>query len=426
MFETGGGGGVNAFTLVYRSSNARLRVSNYTDGSNYKYREYDLSGYANTFVDLLVVSQGASVPLVYVNGLVVAPTSGTDTNAGSAPAWSVVETRTYTDYQAVVLLTNLVALSAEYGNVALTAAEVGLLHAFGWAALPWMKQSAVGGNGAALYTSDFSAGVDGWSAVSSASLAAASSKLEITADTLGKGAQKDVGEATGEIIRVRFKHRIQSGSFGSWEIRNTTSSAYFTLLSGASVFTPTSSEGEVDAWFYVANSTGNLYLRQGASGSGVLEIYDFTVTKSGLCGSWDFNTGAGFQQRDLSGAGNRMTLTTTGVSRLMPADYIDVAYEFDLTGTTPAQMIGQSVLPDLNWRLEWATAESDTSINFALKDASGGTDLVASEALTADTPKDLTIASGIRIPTTLNVWGVGSATALVKVTMRYSKISTQA
>lgn len=153
---------------------------------------------------------------------------------------------------------------------------------------------------------------------------------------------------------------------------------------------------------------------------------DFSFTSRGLSGSWVFDgTGAGYQERDLSGAGNPMLLTTTGVSRLAPSNTVRVVHDFAFSGTTPLQATGQSVLPDLNWRLDWITAESDTSVNTNFGNVSAGSQIVAAEALTANTPKELTIVSSARIPTTLNLWGQSSATANVRITAQYTRISTQ-
>jgi len=150
-----------------------------------------------------------------------------------------------------------------------------------------------------------------------------------------------------------------------------------------------------------------------------------TVTGIGVAGSWDFNDGAGYQQRDLSGGKRPMTLSTTGVQRLVPGETLVVIHDFSFSGTTSLQMTGQAVLPDLDWRLNFLTIETDTDVNITAGNVSSGTQLVTSEAVTADTPKELTIVAGSRIPTTANVWFTSSATATAKVVAHYSKIQTQ-
>ena len=318
----------------------------------------------------------------------------------------------------------------EYGNVALTADEVATLHAYGWAALPQYIGAATGDARITSVgrNSDFAEATSDW-----AILGSSAGVTLNTTETAGALYYYTTG--TGTAIR-RFGLDMTyvttpptAGKQVTLVINASAAHSDLTvsLLDAGSVSVGLSAQSvKVGTNVYRFTCTGTAAVLRFESATTGITRLSSVLLNVGLQGSWDFSTGAGYQQRDLSGAGNRMLLTTTGVSRLVSDERLTVVHDFAFSGTTPLQMLGQPVIPDLNWRLDFITAESDTGVNINMGNASGGSQLVASEALTANTPKELTIVSGARLPTTLNVWGQSSATANVRVAAVYSKINTQA
>jgi hypothetical protein len=309
--------------------------------------------------------------------------------------------------------TQHIITAAEYGNVALTATEVGLLHAFGWAALPQYVHTA--GAGLTLSTSVAENGyATSWETFTS------SDATSLTAS--------DTRESRTN-IRVRFPATMPRGKayrtkftptfseLSSMTMLGATGASFDltapTLVSGTAVdFLFTKSSADLTALLFLSNTSANDVAHTFA-------LTGFSVVSAGLCGSWDFSQGAGYQQRDLSGAGNRMTLTTTGVSRLNPGDLLQVKATVAHGSSGNLQINGQAILPDVGWRLNSIVAESDASITAYVGNVSGGAQLVASVALTANVPKDLTIVSGAAVPTTVNAWSNSSGAANITYTLTY-------
>jgi hypothetical protein len=418
------------FAATFRTAEGKLRVYNYGASSvDYRFATFDLTPFAGALIDLAVVSQGASGPAVYVNSQAVAQ-DGADSTLGTIPDWADVETRTYTKFRGPCIFDRAVFLSAEYGNVALTADEVGLLHAFGWAALPQYVHTA----GAGLIKDfDFSAGADGFASISSTTVTGNvdgiggvddTLKLEATIGQIGAYVASSVVPITAnKMYRQRgsaYRPSANTGTNGT-RTRNQTSADFGLSLVSLPADTWTLIQQD-----FLALSTPTQIRLMGQDGTSLAvdagdELYfaNLGFDRVGLCGSWDFSQGAGYQQRDISGAGNRMTLTTTGGSRLNPGDLLQVKATVAHGSSGNLQINGQAILPDVGWRLNSIVAESDASITAYVGNVSGGAQLVASVALTANVPKDLTIVSGAAVPTTVNAWSNSSGAANITYTLTY-------
>ncbi len=346
---------VSAFTAQFRSSNGRIRVHAFGGTySDFRYREFNLAAFVGGVADVVIVTQGASVPLVYVNGLVFGPTSGSDVTGGSAPAWSTLETLAFSEFLEVGM-DNWAASIFEHGNVALTAAEVLTLHRFGWAALPKYVHAA--GAGVALISPDTlnggfeTAGGGGntfssWSEFTSGTSSindetsvvhSGSNALRLDLDGAASNAAVAQGIFTaGNRYRVAFWARNAGGSARVQVYSNSTvySSVLTTDYAKHSFdFTPTISSIQFGR-FAGFGQNDSIY------------IDDITVTPIGVAGSWDFSAGAGYQQRDLSGGKRPMTLTTTGVQRLRPDRQGSVTGSLTWADTHEAKsLLGQKALP---------------------------------------------------------------------------------
>jgi len=316
---------VGNFILSYDSS-GRLRVrSTIGDGIIYLVSGFraDFSG---TVVDAVVVSDGADRPILYLNGVAVAGES--DIGAGS---WSDIEDETTTSFTLGSPSISFVGtiLSAEYGNVSLTADEVLALHRFGWAALP---QYVHADGGQTIYTSDFSVGVDSWINAANTALLAGNidgiggrdDNLRVSHSSAGASgfaiqSVNLLSSMTGKQLRLVgsiYKTAALTG-VTSFQIKDNSGNLLATL--------PTATDDTwVDFDVSLVGSTGP-HLRVDVVGSSIPTSQYFylralVLTAVGVAGSWDFSTGVGLKQQDESGAGNTMTLSATGVQRLRAND----------------------------------------------------------------------------------------------------------
>ncbi|MDP1580648.1 MAG: hypothetical protein Q8M02_10235 [Candidatus Didemnitutus sp.] len=223
------------------------------------------------------------------------------------------------------------------------------------------------GQGAAVFTSDFSANTTGWAGANGGTIAAVGGRMEVT---VGANAQHGVqrtsspyitGFADGQFYRLRFTYRLKSGSAGAgWSLGNSTSNASWhtiAALSGATIsnvgsffFTPTGVDQTADVilrW----NNTENagFWFFNGSAAAGVVEFVGVTFTPVGLLARPAIRSGR--MMPDLSGNQNHAVLTR-GVSPLTEdANGVVVARgltangEFiDTSGTVPTDSALESVV----------------------------------------------------------------------------------
>jgi len=269
--------------------------------------------------DLVLVRIGTTVN-VYIDGLLYL----TNTDADWAQSFtSNFFTLGLTSGNAASTL-NGAMQSAEYGNFAPTAAEVLTLHRFGWAALPEYVLTA--GAGTTKYSTDFSSST-GWTLSGSSTISGG--KLNLTSNnTVFAPASYPLVGGRAYVITIT----VDSITGGSAQYYN--GSAYVSYATTAGTYVIP---------FIAAGSYVQTTLRI-SGGSGVLD--DYSVTTAGVAGSWDFNSGAGYQQRDLSGGKRPMTLTTTGVQRLRPDRQGSVTGSLTWADTHEAKsLLGQEALP---------------------------------------------------------------------------------
>jgi hypothetical protein len=397
---------------------------------------------------LLAYTHATGAFALYANGSAI----GTVTLTGS----QITEYAAITALQRLVLgnidnaaagnTTDCTIQSAEYGNVALTASEVSLLHRFGWAALPQYVHDAGPGvpiispslrNGGfetlgslgtspfadwfgapalsiAVESADVFAGAQSCRLTGSGSAASSGNNHFNSGGASLTGFVRNSGWAGAKSARVRFAAKYVSG--GSLYLSN----SYQVLR--------TVTPGEATAWtLFDWNGTipeSVIYQAPvfSADASAVWLLDNVTVTPVGLCGSWTFDgTGAGYQERDRSGGRRPLLLTTTGVERLQRGDRIQVTATVAHGSAGNLQITGQSVLPDLGWRLVAATAKASANVTVQLGSASGGAQVVGSTAMTSGTLTALTVAStGIK-PTTVNVWSNASAAASIEYSLVYER-----
>lgn len=371
--------------------------------------------------------------VIYLSGVSVA--SGTLTGSAQTEfdAISALDYTVVGNTNAGAQGTDSVMLLAEHGNVALAADEVGLLYNFGWPALPHYVHPSGGGN---LATSDFSS-VDNLNFSSTkstisanidtdadgAGLPTSDNWLRKTATTTG-GLREYFfpGLTTGKRYRLGYDFIMDSdtvddvgiGAYAAEGYRHNdvsnpaTAVIPRTLQTHQTEFT---SSGGLLALGQCSGSGGN---SSEATVSDRLYLKNVIVDKIGLCGSWDFSEGAGYQNRDLSGGGRPMNFTTTGVSRLRRGDLLQVYAETThASGSDPKQVNGQAILEDLGYRLLSYRAKMTDGGTLDIGNISGGAQIASAAAMTINVGKNLTLASGGETPTTVNVWAKPSVACTV-------------
>jgi len=334
-------------------------------------------------------------------------------------------------------------LACEYGNVALTGAEVAAVSKFGWSALTQYVHAE--GGGRVIYEGDYSVGTGGASVTGNVSLAGNQDGV-----TDGTTSFDDclMGTPTGS-SSSRFSFPAASAIGRERKLLRTEGRVYVpatnatvdrvviqrTTVQGGNIIIPATAElGKngweswsatyFGAWPGAAGQTPGVWLYSGTTNTSltpgdVVYVRDVKFTTLGLCGSWDFSEGAGYQQRDLSGGGVPMLLSASGVERLAAGDFLQVKATAAHASANNQQILGQAILPDLGWRLQSIVAVSDADVTVDVGNASGGSQIVAAAALTAGVPADLAIVAGAAVPTTVNLWSASSGAANVTYTATY-------
>jgi len=272
--------------------------------------------YPGAVLDLVMVRVADTVA-VYINGLADSMTeSGAGTWDAASSGYALLAAASASNTLATTIL------AAEYGNVALTAAEVLTLHRFGWAALPQYLLAA----GA---QADVIAGWDltsGWQALVGGTIDDANS---FTSASYGDGVYLN-----NPSWLVRGKEYLITYDF-------TSTGPSVQIMFGNSQNLVT---GLVGAVRVVSDKSDSFRLR--ILGAGTVDINTLTVAAIGVAGSWDFSTGAGYQQRDLSGGKRPMTLSTTGLQRLRPDRQGEVTGSLTWADTHEVKsLLGQEALP---------------------------------------------------------------------------------
>jgi hypothetical protein len=308
----------------------------------------------------------------------------------------------------------------EWLNVALTAAEVALLHAFGWAALP--RYVHEGGAGRSLFAAAAINGSTAYDTFTGASTTGFTAAVTSPSTARRSGGWNVAGIEARKDYRLLWGLAVNSGALGSASAIRlqgasnniTQQAADLTMAAGAS-----------QSAVIVPFASGNFFLSFGNSDPSGTVAVDFTVSSAsmepiGLCGSWTFDgTGAGYQERDRSGGRRPLLLTTTGVSRLQRGDRIQVTATEAHAGSGNRQLTGQAVLPDVGWRLVAATAKADANVTIQVGAAPGGATVVGSVALTSGTLTALTVAE--LKPTTVNAWSNASTAANITYSLVYER-----
>lgn len=270
-----------------------------------------IATYGGQYIDYIITRAGATLTY-YINGVAVTPTADT---GGTYPAWSDPMTTTTVfigslDGSGTTPYSSGIARSALFNN-ALTQAEIIEILATG------IPQRFKWGTYTALYTADWSAGVDSWSGFSAtvANVASVSDgattknnvlSITCTGGSADHRALRVDTPSGGKSYRIKGYAYIPSTNLVAVKYKIAGSGGGTTLQSAASAstwtafdvtFTQSVSSMTSYAIFYLCNSAGTTTL---SADTELMYLADLTITAVGCYQDPDLTVGCGYQFHDRS------------------------------------------------------------------------------------------------------------------------------
>lgn len=379
-----------------------------TDSATKSYVNF-IAQYAGKVVTVTGVRSTSGLTFkVYINGVEVVVA---ETLAGSG-AWSDTVTSTYFRLGRITssLVYNNPIYSAHVFNRALTASQVldlcnnGVAETDKWGSL------------VAKYTSDFSAGVDSWTADFGAvnapvTIGGISNALQQVADggaTQCRCYRAVSGMQIGKRYRLTYDLYIPANGSGVRVVWKSSTNVSLTgsVLPTASTwtsysveFTQTAGNGGIKAQLRTSGesdivTTGDMFY-----------LKNVVLTQIGSILSPDLTLGVGYQAPDLSTNKYNGVITTTGVSHVKAKRSGQIRTTTNTSGNQ--QILAQVCLPT-NAIITSIVAYSTGTPSVYVGNVSAGNQLVTVVALVASTYTSLSLV--VRTTTTGNVW-VNSSTA---------------
>lgn len=413
----------NAFRVLMTTSGS-LQIQRYgatTSDSRQGTIANFQAAYSGQVVDLVVTRAGNTVK-VYINGT---DTAYSETTSGTPPAWGDA---VVSDFVLVGALSsgNSIFVGPIYRSVvfnrALSASDVTELITVGVnPADQWGTQTAV-------YTSDFSAGADGWAGTRGTSdgnidgISGVDNTLRFTVDSTASNTHYAFrssvpGLLAGKRYRVGFNYFITAANatMNGLRLQQLTTVQNITPIQSVTgawtSITPVefvSTETRLDVLGYAgANNsfTGN--------GTDTFYLHSFVLTRIGAIVDLDFTVGAGYQAHDRSSNALHGTLFN-GVEFMVPKK---VAVLYATTSTNGnQQMLGTLAIPT-NAVIEDIIVNSTGSATVSIGNASAGTQIVNGASVVSGRQK-LTIATPFS--TTGNLWVNSNSTATLQFTILYT------
>ena len=371
------------------------------------------TAYSGQVVDIVVTRTGTTLK-VYINGT---DTAYTETTTGTPPAWSATITSTNLfigqSTGTTSVFTGRIYRSVVF-NRALSASDVTELITLG------VNPADQWGTQTAAYTSDFSAGVDGWTAIggtAAGNIDGIGGQDNNLRYTISSGANNADGTSKNNVVipskryRFNFAYYLPSG-----QTQITTLRAFIGLtgvvtgLNVTNAWTDVSAEG-------VATTDTLLRVNQNFSGTGngtdVFYIRAVTVTRIGAIVDLGFTVGTGYQATDRSTNNLHGTLFN-GVEFTQPRRMAVLYATTAASGNT--QLLGSLAIPT-NAVIEDVIVNSTGSSTVSVGNVSAGTQIVNGASVVSGRQK-LTIATPFS--TTGNLWVNSSAAVTLQFTIIYT------
>jgi hypothetical protein len=367
------------------------------------------AAFAGQIVDFVLV-RSAGVFSVYVNGSAYTLTNTT----GNISLSAVANLRVGGYFTASQVFDKRVYRSVVF-NRALSATDVTELITTGVnPADQWGTQTAV-------YTSDFSVGVDSWGATAgtaAGNIDGIGGQNDNLRYTIGSGANNADGLSRNFTVipskryRLNFSYYIPSG-----QTQINTLRAFVGLASVVTGLNVTNAWTDVSAEGVVTGDT-SLRVNQNFVGTGngtdVFYIRAVTATRIGAIVDLDFTVGAGYQATDRSTNNLHGTLFN-GVEFTQPKR---MAVLYATTNTNGnQQMLGATLAIPTNAIIEDIIVNSTGSATVSVGNASAGTQIVNGASVVSGRQK-LTLATPFS--TTGNLWVNSSSTATLQFTILYT------
>jgi len=379
------------------------------------------TAYSGQVVDVVVTRTGATLK-IYINGT---DTAYSETTGGTPPAWSDTITSTNLFIGQSTGTSNIFSgriYRSVVFNRALSAADVTELITIG------VNPADQWGTQTAAYTSDFSAGVDGWSAVRGTAdgnidgISGVDNTLRFTVDSSATTTHYAIrtsvpGLLAGKRYRVGFNYFITAANAtmnGLRLVQQVISQNITPIQSVTGAWTSitpvefVSTESRFDILGYAGANptfTGN--------GTDTFYLHSFVLTRIGAIVDLDFTVGAGYQATDRSTNALHGTLFA-GVEFTQPKR---VAVLYATTNTNGnQQMLGTLAIPT-NAIIEDIICNSSGSATVSVGNASAGTQIVNGASVVSGRQK-LTLATPFS--TTGNLWVNSNSTATLQFTILYT------
>lgn len=380
------------------------------------YQRYaiDMTPYFGKVVHFVAVRDASSVtPTFYINGVATAFTPALQTQP--ANTINITATQFKHCYQNSSTGSVLLLYGSQLFNRALSASEVVTLANQG------VQEADKWGSLTAKYTSDFSAGVDGWVGqglssfdgnIDGIGVPPQDNNLRLTSDaTTGNHRAYVVPTTTvGKRYRVKFDYYMPVAAntsakqlfytaFGNSTLIASPADSTWTTVNVAE-FTHTGAGASLIV--YMANNSGTPNYT-GTSGD-LLYLRNITITQIGSILDADLSAGIGYQVPDRSSNKYHGTVSTTGTAWTLANRRGQVRATTNTSGNQ--QILGQSCLPTtaIIKSIVGYTAGTPT---IYIGNVSAGNQHVTATAMSASTYTDFTVATK---STTGNVW-VNSTTA---------------
>jgi hypothetical protein len=382
------------------------------------------TAYSGQVVDVVVTRTGTTLK-IYINGT---DTAYTETTGGTPPAWSETITSTNLFIGQSTGTSNIFSgriYRSVVFNRALSAADVVEVGTTG------VNPADQWGTQTAAYTSDFSAGADGWAAVRGTSdgnidgISGVDNTLRFTVDGTASNTHYALrtsfpGLLASKRYRIGFNYFITAANatMNGLRLQQLTTSQNLTTIQSVTgawtSITPVefvSTETRLDAVAYAgANSTFT------GNGTDTFYLHSIVLTRIGAIVDLDFTVGAGYQSTDRSTNALHGTLFN-GVEFTVPKK---VAVVYATTNTNGnQQMLGTLAIPT-NAIIEDIIVNSTGSATVSIGNASAGTQIVNGASVVSGRQK-LTIATPFS--TTGNLWVNSNATATLQFTILYTVAS---
>ena len=379
------------------------------------------TSYSGQVVDIVVTRTGATLK-IYINGT---DTAYSEVTGGTPPAWSDTITSTNLFIGQSTGTSNIFSgriYRSVVFNRALSASDVTELITTG------VNPADQWGTQTAAYTSDFSAGADGWAAVRGTSdgnidgISGVDNTLRFTVDSTASNSHYALktsvpGLLASKRYRVGLDYFITAANatVNGLRLQQLTTAQLLSPIQSVTgawtSITPVefvSTETRLDVVGYAganATFTGN--------GTDTFYLHSFVLTRIGAIVDLDFTVGAGYQATDLSTNALHGTLFN-GVEFTQPKR---VAVLYATTSTNGnQQMLGTLAIPT-NAVIEDIIVNSTGTVTVSVGNASAGTQSVNGASVVSGRQK-LTLATPFS--TTGNLWVNANSTATLQFTILYT------